>query len=786
MLKKYLYKIQLIYKYLNHALYQMVVFFTILILLSFTALCLFLNSDKVIADNSIPSALGNKEILLSRNEQLKNGLSTPTSLVSKDISGAYSASPDEIEVVSDRTENFKRFQVGNTNTYRTVGQISPIHYRLDPFDDAEYFKEIDLTIKKHLEGDGSIVDNDGNYAVENNGYQVKFWNLKTINNQDVSYIARFIRAGKYIEMAPISLVYENSKNERQLISNPVSGVTPQINNDEYNITWKDAFGAGLDFRYNVSPNLFFKTLIVNNQQALPTPEISTDGLKLKIIMSLKWDQKIKNSKKFAENFNESSLSANDLTTELNTELSSEDENKYKKSLSEEELSDTNNISFLDDNNRAIWWFRQPKAWDNSTEKNIYNLDQSMQRKGNSIFLEVSIDKTTIDSPLNQYPFYLDASISEEQVSASNNDARNWNSLDNGGSWPGDGNYNDTETTSKIGSDGSGETAGYYLFGARFTTVPIPEDAYIDSASLSLQSAQTASKSLDIDISAEDSDSSNAFASSTHEPYDAYLSKTSATYRYNPGATSYSDESWFQISGLSSVVAEVVGRTNWESDNAISFIIYNHDTTPQENLSVYTYDETGNVSGPKLNVSYTALYTPTLEFTIEGVSAEETHNGITTDVGSSFSEIQFGKLELSTPRYAAHKLTVTTNAVYGYSVFVKLDGYIQGIYPTNKIDPFGADGVSWSSPQLWSTPDGTTANSDTGWIGANTTDTRVNGWASGTSGKFGPLSSTAHEVMESEDADTGTTAYVSYAIEISEKQPPDVYSGTIIYNILPTY
>ncbi|OQB06468.1 MAG: hypothetical protein BWY19_00280 [bacterium ADurb.Bin212] len=234
--------------------------------------------------------------------------------------------------------------------------------------------------------------------------------------------------------------------------------------------------------------------------------------------------------------------------------------------------------------------------------------------------------------------------------------------------------------------------------------------------------------------------------------------------YQMGSSSYSDVTFNNVA--------IFGKS-WDG-NSLSFSV--DDFFIKKYLPIT----------PTIEIdSFQETDTPQLEFTVEGVSAEEMHNGVTTSVGTSFNLISFGKLEITTPKYASHKLTVKSNSINGYTVTVKMDGYMQGLYPSNKIDPFGATGVSWTTPQVWSSPDGDSANSDSGWVGASTSDTRVSGW-SDAYGKFGPLSSTPHEVMYSRYKDSGTTVYVTYAMEVSEKQPSDSYSGNIIYNIVPTY
>lgn len=174
--------------------------------------------------------------------------------------------------------------------------------------------------------------------------------------------------------------------------------------------------------------------------------------------------------------------------------------------------------------------------------------------------------------------------------------------------------------------------------------------------------------------------------------------------------------------------------------------------------------------------------PMLSFTLAGVAADTLTNGITTTMASAVDELDFGFLTYGQPKYLAHQLTVVTNASEGYEVTVRLINYVQGGYPANNIDPFPA---TWGSPQTWYEPDGTTANQNTGWIGANTSDTRVTGWSDG-SGKFGPLDNVSRLVMYSSTLDDGSSHYVTYAMEVNNHQPTDLYVGGLQYSVLPIY
>jgi len=181
------------------------------------------------------------------------------------------------------------------------------------------------------------------------------------------------------------------------------------------------------------------------------------------------------------------------------------------------------------------------------------------------------------------------------------------------------------------------------------------------------------------------------------------------------------------------------------------------------------------------ISTMSIY-PELTFTINGVAASTSTNGVTTSVTSQPTELDFGSLTTNEPQYIAHQLTVSTTAGLGYTVSTKLNSTLQGNYPANIIESFPA---TWESPQAWTQPTGTTANVNTGWIGANTSDTRVEGWESA-SALFGPLGTTNQTVMTSADADAGTSIYVTYVIEVNQYQPTDTYLSTLVYNVLPTY
>lgn len=177
----------------------------------------------------------------------------------------------------------------------------------------------------------------------------------------------------------------------------------------------------------------------------------------------------------------------------------------------------------------------------------------------------------------------------------------------------------------------------------------------------------------------------------------------------------------------------------------------------------------------------------LSFSIGGVDADTLTNGITSSATSTITTLPFGHLSVATPKYVSHQLNVVTNdASTGYDVYAQLVSPLQGYYPANHIDPFIANSASWGNPQDWVTPDGTTKNVDTGWLGANITDTDIVGWGGNTEGKFAPFGTDSVQIMTSNSGGVDDIEYINYAMEVNVYQPADIYSANLIYNILPQF
>lgn len=260
-------------------------------------------------------------------------------------------------------------------------------------------------------------------------------------------------------------------------------------------------------------------------------------------------------------------------------------------------------------------------------------------------------------------------------------------------------------------------------------------------------------------------------------------KTSASTGY-AALYNYSDTDIIDTSTTSEVTTTSTSFERKTSNNLTANSDWPSTAINFDTITKASSSETTSISSAWLIIQAGAI-DPDISLTIESVAASQTNNGVTSTVGTTVTTIPFGNIGYNTPAYATHKLTLQTNdATTAFSITMGLDSPLQGSYPANHFDPFIGSSATWNDPKAWVTPTGIIPNDNTGWIGANTSDTDISGWSSG-SGLFGPISTTPVEIAYS-NSGSGETVYVSYAIEANISQPADAYSAILIYNVLPTF
>jgi hypothetical protein len=238
-----------------------------------------------------------------------------------------------------------------------------------------------------------------------------------------------------------------------------------------------------------------------------------------------------------------------------------------------------------------------------------------------------------------------------------------------------------------------------------------------------------------------------------------------------------------VDASTSVTVQFQGITNSAIDDCEPANDVLRDTCA---VRVWTYSDDGSTEVDSGDTTYTVDEDPYFLFQIEDVPTSTAQNGITANISTANDSIAFGRLSSGDVRYGMHKLTISTNAPHGYTIYAKLLGNLSGSYYVSEIDPFGGTNATWNTPQLWSSPTGTTPGTHTGWLGANTNDTRVSGWGSGAS-RFAPIGVIDRPVATSTGPDrNGSTVYVSYALEVNGVQPSDVYQAVLVFDARPIF
>lgn len=196
-----------------------------------------------------------------------------------------------------------------------------------------------------------------------------------------------------------------------------------------------------------------------------------------------------------------------------------------------------------------------------------------------------------------------------------------------------------------------------------------------------------------------------------------------------------------------------------------------------------------------SIAVSASVDPSLTFSIAGVSTGGNFNGGSGNINvtTTATTIPYGTLTSGVPKIAAHDVTVSTNANSGYTVTASHSANIQAGNPplisgaTNNIDSFTGTNTT---PTTWSSPNGTSINTNSGFFGYSTEDATL---CTGTANRFtnGGLkwagSTTFGEEVVCNTSGTPTeTTRLGWEIEVNGVQPAGSYTGTVILVATPSY
>lgn len=172
---------------------------------------------------------------------------------------------------------------------------------------------------------------------------------------------------------------------------------------------------------------------------------------------------------------------------------------------------------------------------------------------------------------------------------------------------------------------------------------------------------------------------------------------------------------------------------------------------------------------------------TLTFSIDGLPAATSTEGVTTDVDSTPTEVPFGTMLLDTPVVAAHRFTVSTNATAGYRIFAyERQGFLQG--GGADIPPVSATN---DSPAAWAT--GCAGGAPGCWGYHSGEDVLAGG-----SARFAPNDTYAQfttaplEVAYASGPSTDRTTDIVYRLVVRDEQESGEYSSTLVYIVTPVF
>ncbi len=195
------------------------------------------------------------------------------------------------------------------------------------------------------------------------------------------------------------------------------------------------------------------------------------------------------------------------------------------------------------------------------------------------------------------------------------------------------------------------------------------------------------------------------------------------------------------------------------------------------------------------VVVTAAVDTSFTFTVAGLAGGTDVNGLVTTGSSTATAIAFGALTANNASSAAQRLSVSTNASYGFAVTVQTDQQLTSSSGAD-IDGF-LNGSYSSTPLSWSPPTASIANENTwGHWGLTSNDATfgvTDPFDVGGAGElFVSASTTPVQVFRHGGPSDGTTqnigrADVAYQVQISALQEAgNDYTATLTYVATPVF
>lgn len=169
--------------------------------------------------------------------------------------------------------------------------------------------------------------------------------------------------------------------------------------------------------------------------------------------------------------------------------------------------------------------------------------------------------------------------------------------------------------------------------------------------------------------------------------------------------------------------------------------------------------------------------PILTFTVDGLPAGIATEGVVTNVSTTSRGIEFGDLGVNIEKKAAQRLTIDSNGKQGYQIFILQR---QGLVGNGEIASVTADN---EYPAAWVIPP-----EAAGAYGYHTGDDVL----AGNSMRFAPnntyarLENVPKEIGFSSTAVNNEVVDVVFKAEVTDRQVAGLYSGAIVYIVVPNF
>jgi len=452
--------------------------------------------------------------------------------------------------------------------YRCQTHIGPVHYRVDPLDVKEPWKDIDRTLVSDVAGIRCL----------SNTYQVHV--VEKNLDLGVRALAEFTYRGKKMTIAPVALEYRNAAGAAQTLSTGAD-VKPVVSGNS--VTWPDVFGKGIDFGYTVSHLGFQKVVTIHQTESLPTPKIDSKGLRLCAVLSMAWD---------------STANAPAACAGVTAERVSADFSGQEVSLITAASKEAPSLAWGE-----YWKLHPAKAWDAGGKEITASLD--VVSRGGRPFAVVGVAMADLEGA--KFPVSIDPTLDPIPVADAGDDFTVLIAIPppySGNVWAGDIIVN-------------GECSAKSNAAMRFTEVAIPAGATIDSASLRLVAAGGEFDSGGVIKGYLRARAvANCPAMTTNADY-----RDETTYPWGTESVEWYPATWvlnnnYDSPDIKSVIQEVVDIEGWASGNALQLCWYyggaweahydeDEDDWAHDYRFAYAYEHP-TYNPPILNVEYTSL------------------------------------------------------------------------------------------------------------------------------------------------------------------------------------